>query len=324
MLKSWPYNKSLVTSAMFRNSPKCFPAKHGKLDGFWVVPTSFFANFLRLHTVQNWITHHPNPKSAMWHLLWRITGRIGLQWSSHWAHEVDPLIATDFKIWCFWRSWAMVSDLELLWSWRRSLKKCLVHLLSDLYIIHQSYTIEHTIPSQTSVLLWPQFWPLQPWNPAVQGYGKKGKTNLPSFGQINWIEFQPGLAETTTLITLLIKISHHPNTRLLVGWRHYFNRSHQIAFSVPLEPKWPFWTAAILDCIIGIDGNHAMILETKRVFTEVLSGTFIFKRNIHTSMSSSLPHHSVLPGVKRWKAAGLSNAKPRGITVSLVTFQVFS
>ena len=40
ILKSWPCNKSLATSAMFRVPRKCFPAKHGKLDGFWLVPTS--------------------------------------------------------------------------------------------------------------------------------------------------------------------------------------------------------------------------------------------------------------------------------------------
>ena len=74
---------------MFRISQKC--AKHGKF-GFGVVPTYVFANSLRLHTVQNWITHHPNPKSPhRVHLLWRITGRISLRQISHWAHEVDPL-----------------------------------------------------------------------------------------------------------------------------------------------------------------------------------------------------------------------------------------
>ena len=44
------------------------------------------------NTVQNWITHHPNPQSPnRVHLLGRITGRIGLQRIfSIWAHEVDP------------------------------------------------------------------------------------------------------------------------------------------------------------------------------------------------------------------------------------------
>ena len=89
MLKIAPCNNSLVTSAMFRIFRKC--AKHGKW-GFGMFPTYFFANSLRLHTVQNWITQHPNPKSAMQHLLWRITGRISLRLIiSHWAHEVDPL-----------------------------------------------------------------------------------------------------------------------------------------------------------------------------------------------------------------------------------------
>ena len=43
------------------------------------------------NTVQNWITHHPNPNPPTWHLLGRITGRISLQqFFSYWAHEIDP------------------------------------------------------------------------------------------------------------------------------------------------------------------------------------------------------------------------------------------
>ena len=51
------------------------------------------------NTVQNWITHHPKPKSPhRVHLLGRITGRIGLQRIfSIWAHEADPLCKNLFE-----------------------------------------------------------------------------------------------------------------------------------------------------------------------------------------------------------------------------------
>ena len=91
--KTWPLQqKAYRTSAMFCISRKCFPAKHRKLDGFWSGSHFFFCRIsYNSNTVQNWITHHPNPTSAVFHLLERITGRIGLQQMSHWAQEVDPL-----------------------------------------------------------------------------------------------------------------------------------------------------------------------------------------------------------------------------------------
>ena len=65
-LKSWPCNKNLVTSAMFRISRKCFPAKHGKAWKSWI---SYDSNTV----IRN--RNHP----IAFHLLWRITGRISLQ-----------------------------------------------------------------------------------------------------------------------------------------------------------------------------------------------------------------------------------------------------
>ena len=108
-------------------------------------------------------------------------------------------------------------------------------------------------------------------------------------------------------------IVHHgtqnPVARLLVGWRHYFNRSHQICVSVQLEPKWQFWTAGMLDCLIGIIyGNHMEIMpwfwEPNLTWLHHWGSEWHLRvQTKHASMSSSLSHHSVLPGwVNSWKA----------------------
>ena len=123
---------------------------------------------------------------------------------------------------------------------------CTSDILSLLYTMHCT---PWKAKSYLNIQLW--HWPF---------ITLESDSEMKGFGQINWMEFQPGLAETTTLITLPIKISDHPNARLLDDWRHIFNRSHQIVFRCSLSPKWPFWSAAILDCLIGIYGNHAMIL----------------------------------------------------------------
>ena len=126
-------------------------------------------------------------------------------------------------------------------------------------------------------------------------------------------------------------MSEHPNARLLDGWRHYFSRSHQIGFSVQLEPKWQFWSAAILVCIMGIwwESCHDFGIETKLVFTEVPSGTCIFKRNMHPMTSSLATHHK--PSFQRSEQLQSSRtlAMPNvgvshGITASLVKSQIFS
>ena len=90
-------------------------------------------------------------------------------------------------------------------------------------------------------------------------------------------------------------------------------------FRCSLSPKWPFWTAAILDCIIGIlymeiiwKSCHDFGNRTKLDFTiEVPSGTFVFKQNMHRC-------HQVFPITPSFRAewtAGkhLGHAKPRGI-----------
>ena len=85
MLKIAPCNKNLVTSNMFRISQKCFPAKHGKS---WI---SYDSN-----TVQNWITHHPKPKSP----------HVAPPLEDHW--EDRP--ATDFPLLGSW-SWSFLQNL---------------------------------------------------------------------------------------------------------------------------------------------------------------------------------------------------------------------
>ena len=107
----------------------------------------------------------------------------------------------------------------------------------------------------------------------------------------------------------------------------------KIVVSVQLEPKMAILRccdfrlpAAWLENRWESFRNHAMLLGNQTCLQRgFLSGTFVFKQNMHLMSSSLATHHSVLPAkVNSWKAAGLGNAKPRGITASLVTFQVFS
>ena len=148
----------------------------------WVVPTTLLRNsydsklFTSDHTSSESVTPYP-----LWHLLRRITGRIGLQRIKQESkiknqrkkgmlvenvkkylrrqgilevYSTASATIDNSKIDCFWRSWTMVSAIELLWSRRRSpKKKSLLHLPCDLNNIHSNCnTMEHTISSQTSVL----------------------------------------------------------------------------------------------------------------------------------------------------------------------------
>ena len=99
--------------------------------------------------------------------------------------------------------------------------------------------------------------------------GKNGKTNLRDWLSTWAYQKQPPWSLSQS------KCRTIRTARLLVGWRHYFNHSHQIVLlRCSLSPKWQFWTAAILDCIIGIYGNHenhAMILGTELNLTNFTS-----------------------------------------------------
>ena len=59
--------------------------------GWFPVPTSSLSKFLWTPHCSELDQKSSQSITTMWHLLWRITGRISLQWSSHWAHGVDPL-----------------------------------------------------------------------------------------------------------------------------------------------------------------------------------------------------------------------------------------
>ena len=80
MLKSWPCSKSLVTIVL--------PSKAWKAG--WVLGGShfFFWEFPLDSTLFTLDHTSSESESAMRHLLRRISGRIGLQRSSHWAYEL--------------------------------------------------------------------------------------------------------------------------------------------------------------------------------------------------------------------------------------------
>ena len=138
------------------------------------------------------------------------------------------------------------------------------------------------------------------------------------------LSFNLGLPKITTLITLPIKISHHPNARLLVGWRHYFNSSHQIVlFRCSLSPKWP-----LMKCYDFRSHhwnkswewfrNHAMISGK---FTKPMSWPFTGR--FRNSSGALRPPSFV---VNSWgKPRASANAwDPHGIPWhGLVTFQLF-
>ena len=166
----------------------------------------------------------------------------------------------------------------------------------------------HTI---TSPLLWHQLWTLQPWNPTVKCRGTVlvhwEKKRLDKSAQL-WPN-QPDWISTWACR------NHHPDDS---PNQNFTIRMHacsmvegitstavtKVVFRWPmqLEPKWQFWSAAILVCIIGKYKNHALILGTKLVFTEVPSNTFTFKRNMPSDViKSGNPSQSVLPSGK-WTA----------------------
>ena len=187
----------------------------------WVVPTTLLRNsydsklFTSDHTSSESVTPYP-----LWHLLRRITGRIGLQRIKQESKiknqrkkgmlvenvkkylrrqgilEVYSTVSATIdnsKIQCFWRSWTMVSAIELLWSRRRSPKKktfCIFLVIWTSYIpIWPNYNISptwiflviqlqhtfqlqhhgaHNFPNLSALT---STWPLQPWNPTVKCRG---------------------------------------------------------------------------------------------------------------------------------------------------------
>ena len=123
--------------------------------------------------------------------------------------------ADNFKTRCFWKSWAMVSAIELLRSWRESQNR--MPFASSLWSVH--HTPNWSTPSHPKRHCYfeTNFGPynlgIRQWN-AVYGAGTSklsAKQICPNFGQIKRIKFQPGLAEVTTLIILPTKMSYHPN-----------------------------------------------------------------------------------------------------------------
>ena len=104
------------------------------------------------------------------------------------------------------------------------------------------------------------------------------------------IDFQPTLIHAPNQ-------NFVPSERTPVRWLKALHQqqSPNCVASVQLEPKWPFWSAAILDCLLHpwntvYEGIMPWFRETKLVFMEVPSGAFIFKRRMHP-MSSSLATH---------------------------------
>ena len=129
--------------------------------------------------------------------------------------------------------------------------------------------------------------------------------------QIYGIDFQPGLTRN--------QHPHHPpNQNVVPSERHACSLVEGIA-SIAVTKLCCFgaaWAqsghsecAAILDCIIGIYGNHMEIMpwfwETNLTWLHHWGSEWHLRVQAkHASMSSSLAtHHSVLPGwVNSWKA----------------------
>ena len=158
--------------------------------------------------------------------------------------------------------------------------------------------------------------------------------------QIYRIDFQPGLIETTTLITLPIKMSYHPNGTPARWLKALLQQQlPNCVASVQLEPK-----VAILKCCdfrlhpsniyIYIYGNHMEIMPwfwepNLTWFHHSGSEWHLRVQAKHASMSSSLSH-PITPSFRAEWTAGkhLGHAKPSGIAwyrmVSPVKSQVFS
>ena len=81
----------------------------------------------------------------------------------------------------------------------------------------------------------------------------------------------------------------------------------KLLFRYSLSPKWPFWTAAILDCISGIYGNymrnHAMISGTEpKVSSPRLSKWHLHFQAEHASGVSKSGNPSLRPSKRKWTA----------------------
>ena len=134
---------------------------------------------------------------------------------------------------------------------------------------------------------------IRQWNAGVWCYyiEKNGKTNLPGFGQINRIEFQPGLAETTTLMTLPNQ-NFAPSECTPARWSK--------ALLQPQSPNWCFgaaWTqVAILNSRVVFSGAKKQKLRFRSWVVAALQ-YFHTVNWINWAIMSCLlfPHHAVLP-----------------------------